>query len=91
MDIFGVSVDTVEANKAFSEKFGFSFPLLCDTGKEMTRAFDACMAIGEDPCALSSRITVLVKDGIVKQVINPFDAKEGPKKLLDSLNNDGDL
>ena len=40
--VFGVSFDTVEENKAFAEKYDVSFPLLCDTTREMGMAYGAC-------------------------------------------------
>jgi len=52
----------------------------------MTKAFDCCMAIDDDPCKLARRVCVVVgADGIVREVIDPFDAREGPKALLASL------
>src|SRR5262245_38711116 len=41
-EILGVSFDSPEANKAFQEKHGFPFPLLCDTTKAMGLAYHAC-------------------------------------------------
>jgi len=81
--VFGASVDSVEENKAFSEKFDFNFPLLCDTDYSMTKAFDVCK---NDDCSMSARVTYLVgADGQIEQCLDPFDAKEGPAKLLASL------
>jgi len=40
--IVGVSFDAPEANKAFQEKHGFPFPLLCDTTRAMGLAYRAC-------------------------------------------------
>jgi peroxiredoxin Q/BCP len=37
--VYGVSFDTPEKNRAFAEKFGLGFPLLCDTTREMSIAF----------------------------------------------------
>ena len=56
-DLYGVSTDPVADNKAFHEKFDFSFPLLSDLDKSMTKAFDCCKPAkdGSDPCAMASR------------------------------------
>jgi peroxiredoxin Q/BCP len=40
--ILGVSFDTPADNKAFAEKYGFGFPLLCDTTRAMGLAYKAC-------------------------------------------------
>ena len=34
--IYGVSLDNEADNKAFAEKFSFTFPLLCDVGRRET-------------------------------------------------------
>lgn len=40
--ILGCSFDTVEENKAFAAKFGYQFPLLCDTERKIGLAYGAC-------------------------------------------------
>ena len=41
--MLGVSFDTEAENKAFAEKFDFSYPLLCDTSRAMGMAYGACV------------------------------------------------
>ena len=38
--ILGASFDTVEANRAFAEKFAFPFRLLCDTERTTAATYD---------------------------------------------------
>mmetsp|Transcript_68387 Transcript_68387/g.154694 ORF Transcript_68387/g.154694 Transcript_68387/m.154694 type:complete len:81 (+) Transcript_68387:319-561(+) len=79
----GASVDSGEANKAFAEKFTFTFPLLCDTDFSMTKAFDVCK---NDDCTMSARVTYVVDtDGKIEQCIDPFSAQDGAAALLNSL------
>ncbi|HTE06203.1 MAG TPA: peroxiredoxin [Planctomycetota bacterium] len=40
--ILGMSFDTPAANRAFAEKHGFPFQLLCDTDKSVSMAYRAC-------------------------------------------------
>lgn len=40
--ILGVSFDDRSANAAFAAKFGFPYPLLCDTRREIGLAYGAC-------------------------------------------------
>ena len=76
----------MEANAAFHAKFAFSMPLICDVDRSVTKAFECCKPSETDPCAKSARVCVLVDaDGNVAQYLSPFDAKAGPKALLDSL------
>ena len=41
MDIFGVSADSVKAQKSFCDKQKFPFSLLSDPSKEIIKAYDA--------------------------------------------------
>ncbi|HYB99450.1 MAG TPA: peroxiredoxin [Candidatus Limnocylindrales bacterium] len=40
--ILGCSFDDAADNKAFAEKFGYPFPLLCDTTRTVGLAYGAC-------------------------------------------------
>jgi peroxiredoxin Q/BCP len=42
--VYGVSFDAPAKNAAFAKKFGLSFPLLCDTTREMSIAFHVVRA-----------------------------------------------
>jgi peroxiredoxin Q/BCP len=62
--VYGVSFDTPEKNRAFAEKFGLSFPLLCDTTREMSVAFHVCKS---RRAWFPRRITyVLAADGTIE-------------------------
>lgn len=37
--MLGISVNRPEANRAFAEKLGLTFPLLCDTEKKVSRQY----------------------------------------------------
>ena len=37
--VLGVSVDVNDANKAWAEKMGITYPLLSDTRRQMTKAY----------------------------------------------------
>lgn len=58
--VIGVSTDSVEAQKAFKEKYNFPFTLVADTDKKVLRAF------GQDSLMFASRQAFLIdKDGKV--------------------------
>ena len=42
VQILGCSFDTEAENRAFAEKFGYRFPLLCDTDRKIGIAYGAC-------------------------------------------------
>jgi peroxiredoxin len=37
--VLGISVNKPQANRAFAEKLGLTFPLLCDTEKKVARQY----------------------------------------------------
>ena len=55
--IVGVSTDTVEAQKAFKDKFHFPFTLIADTDKAVVKAF------GQAGGLFAKREAYLIKDG----------------------------
>ena len=63
--VIGVSLDTVEAQKAFREKYDFPFTLISDPGKTVVNAFGvptmSIPAIGE----LAKRQAYLIRNGTI--------------------------
>lgn len=45
--VLGVSMDSVEKNRAFAEKFGLTFPLVCDVSGEVCDAFEVAHPDGK--------------------------------------------
>lgn len=79
----GVSLDSVEANRAFAEKFHFPFPLLCDTSGEMSRAFGAASEADDQ---YASRYTFVVDaEGTIAEAIDTKDPGGQAADLLDRL------
>ncbi len=81
--IFGVSFDTVEENRTFSEKFDFNYPLLCDTDRQMGLAYGACDDAG---AGSAKRIGVVIDtEGKVKAYEPAANASAYPRQVLDML------
>ena len=81
--VLGISRDSVEENRAFAEKFGFPFPLLCDVDGEVSLAYGA---IGDASEMYPNRITYVVgPDGTIVQAHDTVDPKTHPQTLLASL------
>ncbi|MFT7463496.1 MAG: peroxiredoxin Q/BCP [Pseudohongiellaceae bacterium] len=57
MKIFGVSYDTIEANRAFTEKHNFGFPLLCDTERSLALAY---LAADDKAARAPRRVTYII-------------------------------
>ena len=82
-EILGVSFDGAGDNKAFAEKFGFNFPLLCDTERKVGFAYGACDDL-QAPTA--RRVGVIIgPDGLVKAYYPKVDARAFPQQALGEL------
>ena len=78
--ILGVSFDTVEDNAAFAAKFGFPFPLLCDTKREIGLAYGACTAPDDE---YAKRISYIIgPDGRIAHAFPKVDPKKHPEEAL---------
>ena len=64
-EVFGVSVDSTWANKAFREQTGVEFPILSDWKKEVSRKY----GILNEDSGFARRVTFEIDmDGIVQHI-----------------------
>ena len=78
-----MSFDAPEANKAFAEKFGFGYPLLCDVDRSLGVAYGAADSAD---AATARRIGVVVgPDGLVRSWEGKVDARTWPQEVLTRL------
>lgn len=86
--VVGVSADTVKAQKNFSDKYGFPFPLLADTEKHIIKAFGAW---GEKKMYGKAyegimRYTFLIdENGIITRVFEKVDTKNHAQQIFGIL------
>ncbi len=81
--IYGVSLDNEADNKAFAEKFSFTFPLLCDVGREISLAYHAIQSKDD---GYAARITYVIDaDGKILEAIGQVDTKSHSKDLCSRL------
>ena len=79
IQIFGVSLDNENDNKAFAEKFSFPYPLLCDVNREVALSYHAVNS-KEDQYA--ARISyVISEDGKILESIENVDTKNHSNDL----------
>lgn len=78
--IVGVSFDGREANAAFAAKFGFTFPLLCDTDRSTGVAYGA--AEGPDAPAARRTGVIVGPDGRVRYWFERVKAADFPAEAL---------
>ena len=78
--IVGVSFDSVERNASFAEKFGFKFPLLCDTDRKIALAYGAC---SDAKAQYAERISFLIdENGTIARVYDRVDPRDHPARVL---------
>ncbi len=69
--VFGVSVDSTWANKAFRDQMGLDFPLLSDTKRTYART----LGILDENSGTARRVTFVVDDaGVVRHIDMAADA-----------------
>jgi thioredoxin-dependent peroxiredoxin len=84
--VLGVSFDSIEENLAFHEKFGFNFPLLCDTERQMGVAYGAA---SDNQSSHAARIGVVVgPNSKIISWMGKVDAKKFPQQVLDIIRQD---
>jgi len=76
--ILGASLDTVPDNKKFAEKFGFTYPLLSDTDRQLGVKYGAADAVTQKT---AMRVAYLIPDGRIKHVW----PKATPKTFADEV------
>ena len=85
--MLGASFDTVEENRAFAEKFGYTFPLLCDVDHAIGLAYGACTSKKD---RYAARITYVIgPDGKIEQAIETKDAGAQAAELLPAVRSGG--
>ncbi len=73
----------MKANKAFAEKQGFTYPLLCDVDRSIGLAYGACDTVD---ASSARRITYVIgEDGRILQAHAKVDAGSHPETLLEGL------
>lgn len=83
IEVLGVSLDSPQSNRAFAEKFGFRFPLLCDTSRQLSLAYGA-VKTKEDKHA--SRIGYVIDpQGKIERSYPAVDAESFPEQVLKDL------
>ena len=75
--VLGVSVDFNDANKAWAEKLGLTYPLVSDTRRQMTKAYGVLFddpKMAEDPQRIATYLRakrawfVIDKQGVIRYV-----------------------
>ena len=81
--ILGVSLDTVDENKAFAEKFLFPYSLLCDVDRQISTAYQAVKSSQD---SYASRITYVIDDqGCIAEAIEEVNTASHAEEICSRL------
>jgi peroxiredoxin len=70
--VLGISVNKPEANRTFAETQGFTFPLLCDTEKKVSRQYGALSLL-----RVAKRTTFVIDtEGMVRHIDRGSEAMD---------------
>jgi thioredoxin-dependent peroxiredoxin len=62
--VLGISINSVETNKAYAAKLGVTFPLLCDTTRQVAKLYGVLSFF-----RVAKRVTfVMDKQGIIRHI-----------------------
>lgn len=80
--VIGVSLDSVESHKKFSEKYHLPFSILSDSGKTVAKAYGV-LGIGG---FLAKRVTFIInKEGTIAAIFPKVDVKRHSQEVLKAL------
>jgi len=80
LDVYGISVDTVEDQKQFHNSEDLNFDLLADKDGKVAEKFGVLSSTG-----VSERTSFIVKDGKIEKVFRNIGPTEHIEKVLEHL------
>jgi thioredoxin-dependent peroxiredoxin len=85
--VFGCSVDSADAHRAFAKKYGLPFPLLLDPDKKIAKAYGADNGI--PILGLDKRVTYVIgEDGRIAAVYPQVDPATHANQIIQDLGAD---
>lgn len=86
--IIGVSADSISAQKVFSEKYNFPFPLLADIEKNMIKSYHAWgkkKMYGKEYEGIMRFTFIIDENSVILEVVTKVDTKNHATQLLSEL------
>ena len=84
-EILGISVDNIEKQKKFHEKYSFPYDLIADDNKEISRIFGVWKKkkfMGREFMGVVRTTFVFDEEGICKEIIENVKTKEHATQIL---------
>jgi len=89
-EIVGISPDSIESHRSFSEKFGFRFNLIADTEKEILHAYGVWgekNMYGKKYMGVLRTTFIIDESGIITEIFEKVDTKNHSEQIFKVLNN----
>ncbi len=81
-EVLGVSVDSVNSHKMFTEKYKLPFLLVADSDRKTTESYFVC----NDKWKMARRVTFIIDEkGNIAKVFDPVKPDVHPKEVLEAL------
>ncbi|MCW1292166.1 MAG: peroxiredoxin [Candidatus Rehaiarchaeum fermentans] len=80
VEIYGVSVDTIESHKKFKEKYSLPFTLLSDHDKQLSKTLGILGVFGTD-----RRVTFIVNNGKIEKIFPKVSPDKHAKEIIEYL------
>lgn len=84
VSVLGISIDSIESHKLFSEAHELTFPILSDESKKVSKQYDVLGGFG--PISYAKRQTFVIDpDGIIVKHYQDVTAAEHSQQLLEKI------
>ncbi len=81
-EVLGISVDTIESHKKFTEEYGIPYRLLSDVDKKVCKEYAGLNMYG-----LAKRTTFIIdKQGVVRKIFKDIDPEAHGNEIVATLN-----
>ncbi len=81
-EVLGVSVDSVDSHKMFTEKYQLPFPLVADSDRKIAESY----GVYNDKWKMARRVTFIIDEkGNIAKVFDPVKPDAHPKEVLEAL------
>lgn len=85
-EVIGVSPDTVDKQKNFADKFGFTYDLIADDSKELISAFGVWgkkTYMGKEYEGVLRTTFIIDEKGVIERVIDKVNTKDHYSQIID--------
>ena len=81
-EVLGVSVDSVESHRKFTDKYHLPFPLVSDSVHKISKAY----GVLNDKSNMARRVTFLIDEqGKIARIFQTVKPDQHPQEVLDAL------